>query len=95
MSATTFTPGPWQPDLDKLLVMATGRDEWVADCLAVHRPCAENEANARLIATAPDLLAACRAALAKLDDVVGVYTDGAHILRQLQAVIRKAEGRTP
>jgi len=62
MSAAQHTPGPWAvfngtdifPDND------LGGDRHIADCFPVQDgiPYAEREANARLIAAAPDLLKA-------------------------------------
>jgi len=57
------------------------------------RPKAACEQNAAYIATAcnayPDLLAACHAALAYLDD-----EDSAGLVAELAAAVAKAEGRT-
>jgi len=72
-------------------------------------PDAEGEANARLIAASPDLLAACKAYLASLS--IGVTDIAEHgvrsprfasraddmtaALRDMKAAVAKAEGRTP
>lgn len=107
MSETTevrYTPGPWvtQPDQlgrdgarwwvhdgdygDIALVLAPlVREDWVAE---------EAEANARLIAAAPDLLAACRALAKWMDDrgpMMGGRTGEVH--RLVTAAIARAEGR--
>lgn len=60
------TPGPWDArpkrgDTDSWWVTASPKHWYVAECVARQ---AENEANARLIAAAPDLLVAAQAALA-------------------------------
>ena len=67
MSAA-FTPGPWRvySDRDDELKVKGPGDEWIADCAdgfwgddgGDWIMAAESEANARLIAAAPDLLAA-------------------------------------
>jgi len=102
----THTPGPWRvgvPGRGRFCVYATadghGRgicrmsntQEWPAD----HQRNLEADANAALIAAAPALLAACKAALDNLDA-------GAHgrkmvhspiqLIAQLRAAVRLAEG---
>ena len=77
---TTNTPGPWQQG-----------DGYNAHTTTVHIKStliakAETEADARLIATAPELLAACQAALLR-DDVAD--SDLGDMLR---LVIAKATG---
>jgi hypothetical protein len=61
MSNTQHTPGPWthHPD-DNIITTADGRCllEWQARSL--HVTLEERDANARLIAAAPDLLEACQ-----------------------------------
>ncbi len=92
-------PGPWhvskylgEPSGTLQVVHASG-DVQVADCretwgyrLSVE----EAQANARLIAAAPDLLEACKAALA-VREKNGMGEVG--VSAQLRAVIAKAEGR--
>ena len=69
---TPHTPGPWviEPhadDAEHLSITAMAQD-WIADCnLGDHR-LDENEANACLIAAAPDLLAALKA-VARVTDM--------------------------
>lgn len=93
------TPGPWQEVTDD------DGNEWVVP--KGHTPndmhtyfigdlestCSECHANAHLIAAAPDLLEACKAALECLeildDDVDYLSRDE---VRQLRAAIKKAEG---
>jgi len=57
------TPGPWTIN-DAHEVIATSERVPVADCGFVNRSDADNDANARLIAAAPKLLAALRALVA-------------------------------
>lgn len=74
----THTPGPWQWSLtearDQKLAsigikgytvnaVDEGRTVTVADCFPSPWPVVVSEANARLLAAAPDLLAACQEAL--------------------------------
>ena len=51
------------------------------------------QANARLISAAPDLLAACKAALASFLDAHAHVRTGACACDAIQAAIAKAEGR--
>lgn len=89
---STHTPGPWCA-LNAGLVVAAG-DVKVAQA---DRANAYTEANARLIAAAPDLLAALKAILNVDNPPV---TDPGHVdfpraMELARAAIAKAEGRTP
>jgi hypothetical protein len=104
MSEQKFTPGPWRYELtdsmeddeDAFVVMS---DE--CDIAEVVSPGDTAEANARLIAAAPDLLAACKEAYARLGDR---YRDPSHeqfaaenrrwnaMIDAIAAAVRKAEG---
>jgi hypothetical protein len=102
---TKHTPGPWavlrrvDAIVDNLIVRSDGvprigeegfRDR-VAEATWLDSD-EETEANARLIAAAPDLLAAAEAALEILDeDGIGNGPTGA----MLAAAIAKARGGTP
>ncbi len=93
----THTPGPWEFDLNpkwqsengmscELVVRPQGEFPhglWIADCGLSVDP--EHVANARLIASAPDLLAALEEATLRLTSL------GQDILQQ-QAAITKARG---
>lgn len=92
-----WTPGPWHTGTAEFrstdavfgpidgLTVSVGV---IAQCGAVARPREENEANARLIAAAPDLLAA----LVRLVDTVDQY-DGSHAgLDDARAAIALATG---
>lgn len=95
------TPGPWKVVESPAAVKnrCIVRKERQGTCLlsrhiatvSVHGPDAENEANARLLAAAPDLLAACQRAL----EWLVVSPGGASIAETCAAVraaIAKAEG---
>ena len=99
---TKPTPGPWRVDragADPTRVYSDRGDErLVAECPAVDDTDAgESHANARLIAAAPALLAACRTAYARLNPGFGEHEHIAHggegTLRGiLRAAIAEAEG---
>lgn len=98
---TQFTPGPWEVD--------SGMVQTVAERLSsgLHIPIAwmdrepnngtlpvERDANAQLIAAAPDLLSAAKDALEsllRLPDTEGAYR--VTNISQLRAAIAKAEGK--
>lgn len=95
------TPGPWVAQIDKhikrgrkplprmALVMVGGGQ--AIDCTYSGVDFEESAANARLIAAAPEMLEALKAALGFLEDegVLGDLPD------EMRAAIAKAEGRTP
>lgn len=102
MSETTNTAGPWYADL------ASEATDWPADqiyifdhthgCVAevdCHTNWATTMANARLIAAAPDLLAACREMAADLvkHATLGLNESEVAMLRRAESAIAKAEGR--
>ncbi len=100
--ADAHTPGPWTAqrprgvmpagggEWPRSLIFAEGVGQRVADA---YWPCDEQEANARLIAAAPDLLAACEAILGPMD-----YYDPVkgfplyEPFQMLKAAIAKAKG---
>jgi hypothetical protein len=105
------TPGPWtlliHVEGDPVLnVIRDGTEKyrgsitsakWIAelDADSLDGECGENEANARLIAAAPDLLAACEAVLSNLDhlsDVWGQEGVTRTVQDRLRAAIAKAKG---
>lgn len=86
------TPGPWRLGSSARIIMA-GMGRRIASVPMYggnESETDENAANALLIAAAPDLLLACKAALAKLNhaplDKISVAAD------MLRAAIAKAEG---
>ena len=102
MSDTRFTPGPWFVDLNNPLrddsyAVTTGEYD-TGDWIASVRPLvdddtgmvrgAEHQANARLIAAAPDLYAACAGALS----VMGADGYAGIVVHSLRAALAKARG---
>lgn len=87
------TPGPWQKAEPFASVKAPGRP-CIADCGS--RSDLTAQANARLIAAAPDLLAACEAALESevcvCADIADGDSAGACLACVLFAAIAKARG---
>ena len=66
---TQHTPGPWRVGQDDRtrVYSERGSERLVAECRATGEDLSEAYANARLIAAAPALLAACRTAYARLN----------------------------
>ncbi len=103
MSAAKHTPGPWEaqmPSRHKISVVTPDERELYIGCV----PLAEAEANARLIAAAPELLAACETLLSNLRtlDDAGRSNPAAWSrdtfasqVRLLQDAIAKATGGHP
>lgn len=92
------TPGPWQLSENGLAVYGPGEDPWGITYLTLYeqRAIAQGEgipdegqrANARLIASAPDLLAAC-------EEWAEIWQPGKKheaAWRRLMAAIAKAKG---
>ena len=109
------TPGPWHVDphpegavqIDVCSWFSHAGGEvisvnWIALCdndNLVGAP-GENEANARLISAAPDLLAALKDALKTIEAWHGpiawqIYLDHAPEMKRIRAAIDKAEERAP
>ena len=92
---TTYTPGPWSVIDDGIhahVFIGAGAfpyGETIAEEVT--------QANARLIAAAPELLAALTAAHAALDSIYeteGLLTEERAALARIEAAIAKAEGRS-
>ena len=94
-----FTPGPWSWNDAAGVGVMDGRrmKQRVAGVFVdgeIMLPFEEMKANAHLIASAPDLLAACEAAL----EEITLFTDGERddgqekLLNQLRRAIDKAKG---
>lgn len=87
------TPGPWTVVVSGLAVWSIskppGQNGVIALCDSVARPYAENKANARLIAAAPELLAALEALY---EDWNGPLTESVQLAR---AAIAKAKIELP
>lgn len=104
MDMSKHTPGPWRysvSDYDGEFVI-TGSNEGGGSVLPIlgrtHNWPRNAEANARLIAAAPDLLAALKRYVAATDHACLVEGDNPHAefaepLRSALAIIAKAEGR--
>jgi hypothetical protein len=104
---STHTPGPWRiivpTETDAMTdIMAnpptyTGDEPWrVAYVLRDRNPLQhpEDEANARLIAAAPELLEACRRVAARATELVMLGALPLDDVRVVQLAIAKAEGRS-
>jgi uncharacterized protein YhdP len=68
---------------------------WEGIATVLQRGKEETEANARLIAAAPELLAAAKDALAKMNVLLALAGDEDPHWRALWAAVRKAEGSQP
>ena len=79
------TPGPWRTE------PAPHRSNWSLGATSVALTTEPNEANARLIAAAPELLAAARLAVAWSEQVPAPYRDWPHVAAA-RAAIAKATG---
>lgn len=101
MSDAKHTPGPWHAtanggdDYDaRPLMVCGGRDaELIADC-RTHDWIGDDEkvANAKLIATAPDLLARLEQALACFEKWHEIAKHESNMLRLMRKTIAKAKG---
>lgn len=98
-SRAAYTPAPWNAVTVGLVegrpltqVMASGR--WIADAVYTTDDVSEAEANARLIAAAPDLLAALESAIDQIEGVGVEDWAGAEGLdfSDARAAIAKARG---
>jgi hypothetical protein len=83
----THTPGPWKTEGPQ--VVSPADDGGFLSVALVSVRAEEWRDNALLIAAAPDLLAACTAALARIESDISEDCDEAIILR---AAIMKAKG---
>ena len=86
------TPGPWDIHVGNLGADARGQQQMVMICsedmrIATMFSVQDRDANARLIAAAPELLEACKAAM-RLD----YFREHSALALQVQAAIKKAEG---
>lgn len=86
------TPGPWvaRPGLTRWNIVTTGQPRTFNVC-SINTDRLEQEANGRLIAASPDLLAALKEAVSLLEngDTRGAWERG---IKQAHAAIAKAEG---
>jgi hypothetical protein len=95
MTDSKHTPGPWviDPCGDILGNRNTPTDNGLICGMCEDRRDAEGAANARLIAAAPELLAALKEARSWLIDADGGYGTYDTEIDAVDAVIAKAEGR--
>lgn len=104
MSKSKHTPGPWYASINegqayRISQQPTGGTFWIAETFAGVMG-NEEEANANLIAAAPDLLDACVEALDRLRHVASVepqlngYGARRETIQQLTAAIAKAKGQS-
>jgi hypothetical protein len=96
MMETKHSPGPWKLSLPDETAVASFDGTEIA---AVQGDYDDDDvwpvmaANARLIAAAPELLAACKAALAEVQRTISSHTSFNNTVDVLEAAIAKAEGR--
>lgn len=94
MTEPTHTPGPWAAKFyapgDCYIITYGGGDNWLADVWTDGEP-VKATADARLIAAAPDLLAAL-ATLIEDCEAHGLTDNDAH-LREARNAITKAKGQ--
>lgn len=92
------TPGPWkaeQPDGNDPIIWINTAERPGATICTLHPlgwTIPTVRANARLIAAAPDLLAACEAALGYIEEYGRWGESRLHALRILESAIRAARG---
>lgn len=91
------TPGPWFVSEDyhggSTICMMRGATQMNVNCRMDAKPdCLQaNKANAALIAAAPDLLTACKAAQKKFQSL-SLFSDAKELNELLKKAIEKAEG---
>jgi len=92
---TKHTPGPWRTGGTGGLIVFAADGYAVANATVFHQKQEEGEsqANARLIAAAPALLAACKAALAYVRPAAtGCECGFCQAKEQMQQAVAQAEG---
>jgi hypothetical protein len=90
--ATKFTPGPWryQEESDAYTHIVRAGEHYFV-CQLPQDTSGKAEANARLIAAAPDMLTI----LNECADFVQPFNRASDLLDRIEAVIAKAEGTQP
>lgn len=94
MGNPKFTPGPWvaHTDVEDPIITSLGAPyEPQIAVISSGDPIAETQANAALIAAAPDLYETLKMAEATLD-VVGVHFNLLETLKTIRSVLAKARG---
>ena len=91
---TQHTPGPWilaNSDAYNTVVIAQGAEI----CTVIEHQGGDRKANSRLIAAAPELLAALKALLSDAEDVgfEGISVEAFDSIHAARAALAKAEGR--
>ena len=89
--STKFTPGPWEVNDDRFWVRSSVTESVVATIEKDLHEKGEQQANAHLIAAAPELLAAAEFLL-EWCPTCSVGSSGYARQEQLKAAIRKARG---
>lgn len=101
MSEFKGTPGPWSTGSDEdAHIVYDAALGYVADCGSDDGDAEAERANARLIAAAPDLLAACKSAVVyaalgcanSMKSTKKGRSEAGKVLEQLHTAIAKAEG---
>lgn len=86
--STKYTSGPWKVSKEKTGTYVTNEQDLYLACVGVLEPSPEeNEANAKLIAAAPELLEAC-----KLIQNSNSWDEVCKAHNLLEKAISKAEG---
>lgn len=104
-TSSAHTPGPWRTDsigTDRVWILDSDGN-YLAEIVAKDEsgfavPTDQQEANARLMAKAPRLLASCKSQLQNWKDLHSGEWDGSEegilcAIENLEAVIAEAEGR--
>ena len=96
MTQTAHTPGPWKINwqMHNLRIFQDKGDTWnIASIASTRREKTEQEANAALIAAAPELLAALQAITAAMPLNGGMVRFDGDELAAARAAIAKATGQ--
>ncbi len=88
-----YTPGPWVVVGDADPEIHTNDGTWITSQVLGADSGDDGQANARLIAAAPDLLAICREMQAYLRRFMSGDLPPESLAGRLEAVIAKAEGK--
>jgi hypothetical protein len=106
MREKKWTPGPWVIDARCFLdICPMSMEEVAVSTCSQNYNAQETQANAHLIAAAPDLVEACEHALGQVNAVLnmfpeemaamGVNPDSFATTKKLKAALSKAYGETP
>lgn len=92
MTTTKHTPGPWCVEHETEIIAAEGQRIAEADTRSINFTGGEANANAHLIAAAPDLLAACEAATEVIDCICDGDDKAGCVRCLVKTAIAKARG---